>query len=162
MNKIKFLLACNLLSALMSCGPNYVFEQSYQISNKEWTYQDSLNFNFSIQDTSNIYNLYLDLEHSTAYSFQNLYVQIHTQFPNGERIKKLVSLKLADKAGAWYGDCGSKWCRLSIPIQEGAYFNAVGDYAITVAQYMRKNPLRGIKRIALKIEDTGKTRSPIK
>jgi len=162
MNKIIFLLTGSLMGALASCGPNYVFEQSYPISKQEWTYRDSLNFNFSIQDTSKVYNLYLDLEHSTDYSFQNLYVQIYTKFPSGKRLKEMVSLELADKAGGWYGDCGSKWCRLSIPIQEGAYFNAKGNYAITMAQYMRKNPLEGIKSIALKIEDAGTTRSSSK
>lgn len=137
-----------------SCGKSYLYEKEISIKNAAWTDNDTLNFSFNIPDTSKIYNILLDVEHSPEYAFQNMYVEIYTAFPSGDRIKEMVSLELANRAGAWYGDCGSSSCTLEIPIQEGAFFNQMGDYKITIKQFMRKNPLVGVQRIGLKIEDT--------
>ena len=158
MKKILFALCLTSLF-LISCGKNFIYEKSFPIKNGEWAYVDTLDFNFEIQDTSKIYNLYLNIEHSTDYGFQNLYINIYTQFPTGERIKELVSVELAAKGGIWFGECDSEKCRLEVPIQQNAFFNQAGNYAVTVEQYMRKNPLSGVGEIAFKIEDTGNIRN---
>lgn len=143
---------------LFSCGKSYLYNEEIAIRNEAWTDADSLNFQFHIPDTSKIYNILLDVQHSPAYAFQNMYVEIYTAFPSGERIKEMISLELANRAGAWYGDCGSSSCTLEIPIQEGAFFNQAGAYEITIKQFMRKNPLKGVQGMGLKIEDTGQAR----
>ena len=153
MKKILFALCLTSLF-LISCGKNFIYEKSFPIKNGEWAYVDTLDFNFEIQDTSKIYNLYLNIEHSTDYGFQNLYINIYTQFPTSERIKEMVSFEMANKGGVWFGDCNSEKCKLEVPIQENAFFDIPGKYEITVEQNMRKNPLEGIRKIALKIEDT--------
>ena len=140
---------------LFGCSKNYLYEQELSITNEAWADADSLNFDFSIPDTTKIYNILLDVQHSPEYGFQNMYVEIFTAFPSGARIREMVSLELANRAGAWYGDCGSNACNLEIPIQENAFFNQSGNYTITVKQFMRKNPLEGVQKIGLKIEDTG-------
>ncbi len=143
---------------LFSCGKSYLYNEEISILNNAWTDTDSLNFQFNIPDTTKIYNILLDVKHSPEYAFQNMYVEIHTAFPSSERIKEMVSLELANRAGAWYGDCSSSACELEIAIQEGAFFNQAGDYEITIKQFMRKNPLKGVKGMRLKIEDTGQVR----
>lgn len=147
-----------LILTLFSCGKSYLYNEEVSILNDEWTDTDSLNFQFNIPDTTKIYNILLDVQHSPEYAFQNMYVEIYTAFPSGERIKEMVSLELANRAGAWYGDCNSRVCELEIPIQEGAFFNKMGDYEITIKQFMRKNPLKGVQGMGLKIEDTGQVR----
>ncbi|HQU60535.1 MAG TPA: gliding motility lipoprotein GldH [Saprospiraceae bacterium] len=141
-----------------SCGPNYRFEKVYEMEAEQWPYADTLDFTFNIEDTSAIYNLYLEVGHSTSYGFQNLYTQVYTRFPSGERIKELLSLELAGKGGTWLGDCGKDYCTLRIPIQEGAFFNQAGNYTITLQQYMRVDPVAGVRSIAFKLEDTGQRR----
>lgn len=143
-----------IVFTLFSCGKSYLYQQEIEIAKAAWTDSDSLNFQFNIPDTSKIYNILLDVQHSPEYAFQNMYVEIYTAFPSGDRIKEMVSLELANRAGAWYGDCGNSSCTLEIPIQEGAFFNQAGDYIITIKQFMRKNPLKGVQEVGLKIEET--------
>lgn len=157
MKYIAFLFLASTLF-LFSCGPGYEYEKHYEFQEENWAQGDTLDFTFTITDTLSIYNLYLEVEHSTGYGYQNLYTQIHTRFPSGERITELLSLELADKAGVWLGNCSSEYCRLKIPIQEGAYFNQAGEYTVTVEQYMRVNPAQGIRSIGFMLEDTGKQR----
>lgn len=157
--KKAILLSLLILPFLFTaCGPNYIFDQEFKISEEGWTYADTLNFAVEITDTTSIYNLYLDINHSTEYARQNIYMMIHTQFPSGQRIKERLSVDLANRAGQWYGKCDSESCDLRLNIQEGAFFNALGPHKITIEQYMRIDPLLGVNSIALRIEDTGQRR----
>ncbi len=143
-----------LLSFLTACGPNYVYESHLEVPDTGWTYQDSLVAQFTIEDSLTIYNLHLQLEHNEEFPFQNFYVQMHTQFPDGQRLSEMVSLELADKGGMWLGECGSGACTLDIPIQQGAYFNQIGEYQLTIEQYSRRDPLPGILSVHFALEET--------
>ncbi len=145
-----FIISCN--------NKNYIYEESEEIIEGKWLYKDTLNYTFQITDTTKIYNIYLELAHSTDYTYQNLYLKLHTQFPTGKRIEQQVSFELADKYGQWYGDCGNSSCSLLVPSQKGAYFNTLGKHTITIEQFMRKDPIEGIKKISVRIEDTGVSR----
>jgi len=146
------------LLLLLSCGTDYYFDESYDLANEEWTYDNTLQFDVDIQDTLKIYNLYLEISHSAYYGFQNLYTRIYTQFPSGNKLEEMVSFELADKTGRWLGDCNGQDCTLLIPIQTGAYFSEEGIHQITLEQFMRKNPLAGLQSIAFKIEATDQSR----
>jgi gliding motility-associated lipoprotein GldH len=145
---------------LSSCGPDIIYEKNYDLPEEGWSYEDALNFEVPVEDTLEIYNLYLDLVHSRDYPFENMYVRIHTTFPSGRRTTEQVSLELAGEAGIWNGDCGREICRITIPIQTNAYFDQTGSYEFTLEQYMRRNPLPGVESIAFRMEDTGNRRTP--
>lgn len=148
-----------LLSIFLSgCGSDYMYEKTYPINSSNWAYADSLDFSFDIEDTLSIYNLWLEVEHSVDYDYQNLYTRIHTGFPSGQKLAEPLSLELADKVGRWYGDCNSRTCILKIPIQEGAFFNQLGTYDIMLEQFMRKDPIEGIRTIGFLVEQTDQTR----
>ena len=152
MRPVLFVLIFLLVS---SCGPQYIYQETVEIPQAEWQYDNLLKFDFDIQDTNRIYNLSLDITHSPDFSFQNIYTQIHTSFPSGEKIKEQVPFNFADKTGRWFGRCSKEWCTLELKIQENAFFNALGQHTISIEQYLRVNPLSGIKSMTLKIEDTG-------
>lgn len=140
---------------LTACGSKYAFKKTYNISDNQWTYADSLRFEFNIKDTVTLYNILLNVKHTTDFKFQNLYTRISTQFPNGTRLSKPLSLELADKTGVWQGNCNAKTCNIEIPIQEGAYFNQPGDYVITIEQFMRDSVITGVQSVTLKVAETG-------
>lgn len=145
-----------LIFFFSSCGPNYIYEKQFQIANDGWTYNDSLQFEVNIEDTLQLYNLYLDIDHTTAFPNQNLYIRIHTQFPNGKREGKPVSVDLANKMGTWNGKCSGEDCQLRVFLQQDAFFDMPGLYQFTVAQHTRLDTVPAIKSLSLKVEDTGK------
>ena len=81
-----FLTICLLF--LISCGKDYFYQKDYVIPAEGWTYGNTLDFEVEIKDTLSIYNLYLDIEHTPDYPRQNIYVVIHTQFPNGKKLRE--------------------------------------------------------------------------
>ncbi len=156
----KHLIIASVFTALFlyGCGPGYLLNETHEFQDEQWTYADSLRFEFDVTDTTTIYNLYAEVNHSVEYGFQNIYTRIHTLLPNGQRLTKLVSLELSDEYGLWSGDCGSKKCHIQLPIQEGLYFNPPGHYTIIVEQFMRQDQLPGLLDFSLLVEDSGKKR----
>ena len=154
MNRLFYLFSFAGFLGLFACGPNYAYEQTLEIPENGWSYEDSLLATFEIPDTNTFYNLHLLVEHTTFFPYQNFYVQVITQFPNGERLTEQVSLELSAKGGIWLGDCSGETCTLDIPIQQGAYFNQAGTYQLSVHQYSRRDPLPEIKSIRFALEKT--------
>ena len=121
-----------------------------------WTYENPLHFTFNIRDTNKVYDLWVEIDHTTDFETQNLYTKLYTSFPDGRKTEKVVSLELASKAGAWQGACSNGSCKLRVPLQAQAYFNQTGEYTLTAEQYMRQDSLEGISAFRFMIEDTGK------
>lgn len=149
----KFFLPAFVLFSLIyaGCNDDTIFQKKIEIRKEGWSYDDRLIFDFTIEDTLKKYNLLLDVEHNGDYGFQNLYVRFHTTYPSGETKTQTVSLELADKRGLWNGKCRGNTCTVEIPLQVNATFKEKGTYRIAIEQYMRKNPLPGIKGMVLKI-----------
>ena len=156
---MRFLLIFLTVSLLTACGQPALVDREIDIPDAGWTYADTLRWDFEVADTNAIYDLLLSVEHGTDFRYQNCYVRFHTLFPLGEVLSEQVSLELQTPVGQWLGNCGSSDCKLTIPIQQNAFFNQPGKYAILMEQYMRQDSLPGLASFNLRIEDTGKRRS---
>ena len=142
-------ICCLLLTA---CNSDLIFNETLDIPNAAWEYDNKLAFEFEVKDTTKTHQVLLEITHAGDFGFQNCYVQITTRFPNGEEKKQPVSLELAAQSGTWNGQCSGNACSLEIPLQAKAKFKATGKHSITVEQFMRVNPLPGIEAISLKIK----------
>lgn len=136
----------------IACEPGPLLNKKVGFADRQWSHADTLDFEVVVKDTAVLYDLFIDMEHSPEFPSQNLYIRIYTRFPDGNRLGKLVSLELADKSGAWFGRCNNDRCRLTIPIQEKAYFNMPGSYVFTLEQYTRMDPLPGVKSLGMRIQ----------
>lgn len=143
---------------LSSCSENFIYDKKHQLEGERWTYRDSVDFNFTIADTLKIYNFYLEVEHGDAYPFQNIYTLTHTRFPGGQRPAQLLNIDLAEKSGKWQGKkSGGNWIQ-RVDLQRGAYFSQMGDYTLTLHQYMRSDSIPSIHSIRFAIEQTDQQR----
>ncbi len=152
---ISFFLLAATAFLFTRCGDDFIYEERADITGQSWAYEDTLSFDFTIEDVTKIYSLTLNVTHSVDYGFQNLYVQFHTRYPSGKIETQMVSLELSKKSGTWNGDCGGQWCTTEIALQPKAIFEEAGAHQIKIEQYMRKNPLPGVKSMELKIKPIG-------
>jgi len=125
------------------------------LAEEGWDYAEVIDFKVGAVDTTRLFNIYLDVDHTIDYSYQNLYTKIQTVYPSGEVEEDVVSLELADKSGAWLGRCGNKDCTLRVPLLTNIYFRQEGEHHIRFEQFMRVNPLVGIQALSLSLEDVG-------
>ncbi|WP_235298609.1 gliding motility lipoprotein GldH [Portibacter marinus] len=145
------LLIFSLLAVLIACSDDVYYEQSFDLAEGQWSYDDQATFAFEIEDVEDYFDLVLDLKHSADYVFENVYVQMHTTFPSGETVTDEVSLQLADALDQWEGQCNQSTCEVSILLQNRVRFKEVGEYELAIEQYNRQNPLPGIESLTLKI-----------
>jgi len=147
-----------LIFSLASCEQKILFEEVKTIPGGVWTYRDTLNFTFSVADTSELYNMYVDFDHADTFPTQNVYLKLRTLFPDGKRLGKTRSFDFFDNLGASKGKCSGGGCRVRSLLQDNAYFNRPGEYVITLEQFMRRDSLPGIRSVGLVVEKTGKKR----
>ncbi len=158
MKRLLFLgaLAASLL--FFACQGNVIFEEEQKIPAGGWRYADTLNFSFPVTDTTLLYNLLLDFEYADTFPDQNLYVNLHTLFPDGKRLHKMKSFEFFGPDGKPLGRCSGHTCRSTTMLQENAFFKLTGTYMITIEQFGRREALAGVKSVALRVEKTGKKR----
>ncbi|MCA0236691.1 MAG: gliding motility lipoprotein GldH [Bacteroidetes bacterium] len=152
-----FLFAC-IAASLTSCGPDYLYSEEKKIENGQWAYRDTMDFSFTVTDTSQFYNLFADFEYVDTFPMQNVYLRLYTRFPDGKRSARVRSFDLFDAQGKTTGKCSGHTCTTRFTLQDKAYFNLPGTYTITLEQFTRRDPLPGISKAALAVEKTGEKR----
>jgi len=143
------LFICIILT-IVSCGPTAVYQETNKVG-AEWGYDETMSFVIEVQDTAQLYDLLLQLSHSATFRYQNLYVEITTVYPDGNKVSDVLSLQLANKLGRWSGKCGSENCQVDIVLQEAFRFRQIGAHTITIAQHSREVQLDGINSGTLKL-----------
>ncbi len=146
-----------LFFTLTACNDKVVYEDVIEIGQKAWTYEQVVDFEVEMRDTTAKYDVLLNIRHTNEYAYSNLWVWIYTSFPSGKLMKKRVDLPLADKQGKWYGNGSGEIISTTIAIQENAIFPEIGKYSFKVEQNMRVNPLEEVMDVGLMIEKRAET-----
>lgn len=155
---LSILVSFSLLLTWSACNDNKIFSAEKEFPNGQWAYRDTVDFTFHISDTTALCNMYLTFTTADTFPTQNIYLKLHTRFPDGKRLSKVRSFDLFDAKGESVGRCSSGECKAQILLQDNAYFNKPGDYTLTLEQFTRQSELQGIKATGLNIEKTGQKR----
>jgi gliding motility-associated lipoprotein GldH len=153
---IAFLLL--LVFGFTACGDNFSYKSEKKISNGQWAYADTLDYKVPVSDTAQLYNLYIQFTHSDTFSTQNIYLKLHTRFPDGKRVSRIRSFDLYDMEGKPAGKCSGSSCQTRMMLQNNLYFNQIGEFTITLEQYTRSNPLSGVTAVGIMMEKAAKKR----
>ena len=140
---------------LTSCNNEVYFQETIDLPESGWKYDEPLEFSFDIQDTTLLSDIILDVDHSIDFGYQNMYTNIYTVFPAGDTTSSVVSLDLTDKNGKWAGNCKGSECSLQITLRERTLFPKRGQYKIILDQYSRNSSITGIKNFGLIIKKSG-------
>ena len=135
-----------------ACDANRVFEQTQNINNTAWLYEQIPQFKASIADTNQLYNVDLQIRHNTSYLYSNIYLKLTTTYPSGKKSTSQINLVLAEKDGKWKGSGMGSTYTLPFNIQQNAKFPEKGDYTFAIEQDMRDNPLAGVMAVGIRIE----------
>ncbi len=137
---------------IISCGPKVIYKHKETLG-QAWLYGDSLWFEYEIVDISKPYNLKLNVNHSSSFSYENLYVNVTTVFPDSNKTSSPLSLQFSDSAGNWQGNCDSSNCDLTIEMSTKAYFQSAGKYTIIFDQFSRIESLEGVNSFEMILEE---------
>lgn len=160
MKKNRFLLILIVVSALfVSCDSNGVFDKYKYMDNSTWYLDEPVEFEFEIQDTLSKNNLYINIRNNEDYSFSNLFLITHLDFPNGKKIVDTLEYEMADTKGRFLGSGISEVKESKLWYKEAKVFELSGVHKISIQQAMRRNgsvegikELKGITDVGFRIE----------
>jgi gliding motility-associated lipoprotein GldH len=139
---------------LVACHPDRVYEQNVEINKYIWNKDVKTKYEVTIEDTTQHYDIYVNVRHTNFYYYSNLWIMVYTTFPDGHRLNQRVELQLAEKDGKWDGECLGDICDISLELQKNAIFDQKGKYIFEFEQIMRHDQLPAIMAMGLKIEKT--------
>ena len=151
-NALKSILCLCSLWLLMSSCQGALYNEEKVLENEIWAYSNPLSFEFMIEDTTEKYNVFLELKHREDFGTANAYAKLFVKFPDGKEREQQVSFELADSKGEWYGKCSGGSCVNRLSFMPDAVFEQAGNYQIRFQQYTRKDSLEGLQSLRLIVE----------
>ena len=145
-----FLLCLSILS--ISCeNENIIYNKYFDLDSSKWSYNDSILFQWNIEDTSSSYNVDFQLRASNSYKWSNIFIFSDVFFPNGKARRDTFEYFLADKNGHWVGNRSGLIVHYDLPIYKKVKFPLSGEYKFLILQGMRDTILNEILNVGVKI-----------
>ena len=142
---IPFILLLNV-----ACHPSTVFEKYEELPEENWNRYKVIEFTTSIPD-SGLYNLTLNIRHTTDYEMANLWCFLSTRSQAEKQLKDTINIKIAEPDGRWLGK-GGTIKTIEQNINRNPVFLPQGEVKIRIEQGMRLEDMKGIKNVGIKIE----------
>jgi len=139
-----------LLTLTFSCDRNVVYNE-YIRTGGEWSWRDAREFMVEMDDTLSMYNIYVQVRHTTEYPMSNLYMFVHVKGPSGQYRKDTVNMILARPSGEWTGRGTGHLRELQLLFRKQVQFRIPGTYVFTLEQAMR-NPELPVTDLGIRIE----------
>lgn len=147
----KYLPLITFLLLLLSCGSRDVYHQFKNTVNDEWHADSVFRFSFDIEDTTQKYNVFVNVRHTHHYPWKNLWLFMQLQNPSTSLVKDTLQATIADDFGKWLGS-GSSIFLQTIPYLMEHSFEHKGTHQIQVVHGMRDTTLIGIRNIGIRVE----------
>ncbi|TPV35006.1 gliding motility lipoprotein GldH [Paucihalobacter ruber] len=144
-----------------SCNQNVVFDK-YQSIGDVWDKDNPIEFNFTAPDSTQSYNLFINLRNNNNYKFSNLFLIAELNYPNGKTLVDTLEYQMAKPSGEFLGTGAFSlkenklWYK---GFKEPFVFNELGNYQLKIFQAMRQNGsvdgvklLDGVTDVGFRIE----------
>ncbi|WP_353777041.1 gliding motility lipoprotein GldH [Winogradskyella sp. 3972H.M.0a.05] len=151
----------SLLLVCFACDSNQIFDAYESFPNK-WHKDEVVSFSMTPPDSTQAYNLYVNIRNNNDYRFNNLFLIVELNYPNGKAIKDTLKYKMAAPDGTLLGTGFSdvKENKLWYKGYESPFvFNETGEYTINIQHAMRENGkvdgvenLEGITDVGFRVE----------
>lgn len=140
------------LCFLFSCTTVDLYEKSVTIPRHQWERSFKPSFDFTIKDSSAVYQLFFIIRHNEKYNFNNIYINVYVKGPGQDSVLKIQKdLVLATNEKGWLASGMDDIYEHRIALAPGQTLKP-GTYTFTIEQIMREDPLKNVLNAGLRIE----------
>lgn len=140
-----------------SCDKKRVFDE-YKSVGSSWHKDSIVTFNLPELDSTKRYNLFVTLRDNNNYPFNNLFLIVGIEMPNGFTKVDTLEYQMANPDGSLMGDGFSDIKENKLFYKENVRFR--GKYKVNIKQAVRENgkvpgvtALEGITEVGFRIEN---------
>jgi len=137
---------------IISCNSNVYYNYNYSFKNEAWYIDDIKTFNVTIDDTSSLYDVFLNIRNTGIYPYQNLFLFITINAPTNYYYIDTLEILIADEKGKWYGKGIGNNFYQKVLFKRNVKFPYRGIYRFDIQHGMREEKLEGISDIGLLIQ----------
>lgn len=152
MKRLTIILSLLAAFVMTSCSNKMLYDQSVVINDAEWNSKDIVYFDVTVDDTLSVYSFALNIRHFEDYRYSNLYIFLHTTFPNGNKTRDTIECTLAYPDGRWVGKNSGNLRSDKILLNPNLRFPLNGVYHFEIEQAMRDEVLKGIADVGISVE----------
>jgi gliding motility-associated lipoprotein GldH len=138
-----------------ACGTVDVFEKNATIPKQVWksSYKPEITFNIAPDDTAR-YNIFIVIRHTDAYRYKNIWLNVHTESPNGVVNNQPLNLQLATDNKGWLGSGMDDIFehRILITNPHSPERLSAGAYRFKLENIMREDPLKNVMNVGIRLE----------
>ena len=136
----------------ISCTTIDLYEKTTAIPGQAWANNFRPSFDFTIKDTSALYQLFLVLRHNEKYNYSNIYINLYILAPGQDTTIKIQrNLTLATNEKGWEATGMDDIYEHRIALGEPQTLKA-GNYKFSLEQIMRENPLQNVLDAGIRVE----------
>ena len=139
------------------CADNKAYQEYIDFEDRQWLLSDTARFEFTIEDTTSVYNLFCNVRNSTDFPYARVFVNFTMADTSGMPLHKalLTEFLFDAKSGEPFGKSGlGDLYDHQIPVLKNFKFQGKGPYRVSMQQFNRTDTLTGIISVGLAIERT--------
>jgi len=144
-----------LIIACAGCDTIDLYERMDTIPGHQWRTDYKPRFTIKLQDTAADHQLYITLRHNERYNYNNIWLNLYAQAPDGSREKFTLELPLAHPEKGWLGSGMDDLYDHRVPVTldpQRFRFSRAGEYVFTLEHIMREDPLLHILNVGVRLE----------
>ena len=141
---------------LISCDKKRVFDE-YKSVGSAWHKDSIITFDLPVLDSTKRYNLFVNLRDNNNYPFNNLFLIVSLEMPNGFTKVDTLEYQMANPDGTLLGNGFTDIKESKLYYREGVKFR--GKYKVYIKQAVRESgkipgvqELEGITDVGFRIE----------
>lgn len=134
----------------MSCAHEMMYNEFRVISPSGWTANTQCVFEVKMTDTTQVYDLHINVRYGGDYPYQNLCLYVQRMSPDSTLSNDTISCNLADKSGKWLGIGSGSVYLLPVPFRPWIA-KQQGSYIFKIKHGMSDKYLKGVYAIGLRI-----------
>lgn len=149
-----------MLILLGSCNSNTVVSETQSLPGY-WDKGQEVQFDIPELDPSKKYNIYLHVRNTNDYKYNNMFLIVSMNFPQGKTVVDTLEYRMAEPDGTWMGRGIGSVKENKLWYKENVSFLEQGNYNISITHAVRNNrdiegvsKLEGILDIGYSIEQS--------
>lgn len=137
-------------SVLVSCRSGYHYALFHEVPEEGWRSKKELFYSFSIEDTTQLYDIHIDIRYTERYPYNNLVLGIISETNTRRYQTETVEVRFRE-ADTRISKGGYHFHLTSTPVYLKKSFATPGVHTISLQHLMADTLLVGLEEIGLRI-----------